>query len=296
MHRHWKVTVEDLPTNLQKFLQRKLVNWLSLREIKQGLNRNCCLLNNHVERFGTVKLKARDEILWFFQPSDKHIKKDEPFSESRILLEDESLFVYNKPSGISTMDRGLLELLSSRRQLFPVHRLDKDTSGVILFAKTKEIQEKLIMLFSEKKVEKEYLALVQGIPKIPKGKIECYLGIVHQFQGQKVYGKVPKHMGRYSLSNYQVLRQGKKHSLVHLKPETGRTHQLRSHVREIGHPIVGDIQYGWQENLGYWIPHFYLHSWKVHFHHPKIEKKMDIEAPIPHDFSEMELRLLGNKT
>lgn len=170
---------------------------------------------------------------------------------SRIVFEDENLVAINKPSGLATQGGSGIDISVDdfvREQKWQlVHRLDKDTSGILLIAKNNESAEVLTEGFKNKTIEKTYHALVCGTPKKLEGVISIPLR-------KKILGKNEKvlpdfEQGKEAVTKFKVVKSFADHSLIELKPLTGRTHQLRVHCKEIGHPIVNDVKYGGKEAL-----------------------------------------------
>jgi RluA family pseudouridine synthase len=244
---------------LLKILQKITENRFSVREIKHALEQNRCRVNSQVERFGSRRLYAGDQIdLIEFTKEDLKPSRF-TFEQERVLFEDDALLVYNKPVGLPSIGHGLFEFLKKeKKSLYAVHRLDKDTSGVIAFAKTKQEEERLLKAFKERSVLKAYLAIVQGrlIPK--KGSLTSRLGKVGEFHGQTIMGKTEK--GQMAITEWEVLKEHKEASLVQLNPKTGRTHQLRCHMASLGHPLIGDVQYGWKASRNFYPRSFFLHA------------------------------------
>ncbi len=162
------------------------------------------------------------------------------------IFEDENLFVINKPSGLATQGgSGIIisvdDFVSAKKWQL-VHRLDKDTSGILLIAKNSQTADFLTQSFKDKKVQKTYLAMVRGIPKKTSGVINIPLR-------KKLLGKNEKVApdfsdGKEAITEFKLLKNFAAHSLLELNPLTGRTHQLRVHCKELGHPIINDMKYG----------------------------------------------------
>lgn len=250
----------------------------SKREIKRQIEHNACTLNGQIERVASTRLVSGDTVDWHPQELTKP-----SFDPDRILFEDDALMIYNKPPGIACDANGILALLKSYGRFFLVHRLDKETSGVLILAKNAASEKVLLEAFKERKVEKKYIALVYGLPK-QNGVIENSLGKVGAFQGQTRYGSVAEGKGKRAKTSFSVEKFLKRGALVACYPETGRTHQIRIHLSEMGHPILGDYQYG--KHLA---PRLMLHAYKVSFQHRG--KKLTITAPIPKDFQTEMLKM-----
>lgn len=159
-----------------------------------------------------------------------------------------------------------------------VHRLDKDTSGVIVVAKHDEAHTTLSDMFKEKTLEKTYVCIAKGIFKDKSGRIETLIG--RDPRDRKKMAVVTEN-GKIAISNYEVLDESKNYSLVKVRIETGRTHQIRVHMKSLNHPILGDATYG---NSTDGIDRQMLHAYRLKFTHPISKKEMVITAPIPEDF------------
>ncbi|MCP5506230.1 MAG: RluA family pseudouridine synthase [Chlamydiales bacterium] len=257
----FRVKTED---SLLQFLKEKTK--LSGREIKRALDEGACRLNGKIERFGSVKLKVGDRVLF-------HPPKKVATGTLDILYQDPSLTLFNKPAGIVS---------AAERGHHLVHRLDKGTSGVLLMARTLPMKKALELLFKKREIKKIYIALVKGVPKKERGTIENKLGKKGSFHGQTLYGAMPT--GQKAVTHYKVLKKGKGYALLELHPETGRTHQLRVHLSELGHPILGDLLYGRDVSFPKEIDRLCLHAYRLTFPHPKTGKKVQATAPLPHLF------------
>jgi 23S rRNA pseudouridine1911/1915/1917 synthase len=218
----------------------------------------------------------------------------------RILYEDAHLLVVDKPPGLTVHPgsgqptgtlanalvhhiRGLPERLGSDRPGI-VHRLDKDTSGVIVVAKTEVTQRRLSRAFAARRVKKTYLACVHGLPKEDAGTIARRIG---RSPVHRTKMTVVEEGGRDAVTHWAVERRLPRHALLACRPVTGRTHQIRVHLRAIGHPIVGDALYGYRSGVGEKdAPRLLLHAWRLAFRHPETDEDVRFEAPLPDDFRE----------
>jgi 23S rRNA pseudouridine955/2504/2580 synthase len=222
-------------------------------------------------------------------------KADRNFIESIILFEDAELLVLNKPYGIAVqggtktkrhidgMLAGMEDRFGARPRL--VHRLDRDTSGVLLVAKTREAAGRLGRLFQTRSVQKIYWALVKGVPKPPQGKIDAALVKASGPEGDRVRKAKAgeQDLAQSAVTHYSVVdRVSTKFAWVSLKPVTGRQHQLRAHMAMIGTPIVGDQKYEGDKDL----PVEGLEM-KLHLHARRLivprgrGEPLDVTAPIP---------------
>ncbi len=292
----FKISEIEAGERLDVFLKEKLPN-LSRTRIKNLIENSYILVNTKISK-PSYKIKPGD-IIEVRLPYEKEIELKPQEVEFEILYEDNDIAVINKPAGLvvhpapghyeNTLVHGLLLRLKNLSgiggKLRPgiVHRLDKDTSGIMLIAKNDFSHNTLVTAFKNKEIEKEYIAICYGIFKMKKGKIETFLGR-HPVNRKKI--AVLKE-GKLAITLYEVIEEyNKKTSLVLAKPVTGRTHQIRVHLSYLGHPIIGDPVYG---GLKHGIPkpkRLMLHSYRISFVHPRTKKEMRFEAPIPEDFQE----------
>ena len=230
-------------------------------------------------------------------PVSKHklSKAERDFLSSITLYEDDDLLILNKPSGLAVqggtktahhIDR-LLEGLGDGTETRPrlVHRLDRDTSGVLVIAKRRAIAAKLGRAFQTRSVRKIYWAIVHGVPKPPQGKIEAALVKAGGPEGDRVRKARPgeQDVAQSAVTYYAVVdKAGQKVSYLSLKPVTGRQHQLRAHMAIIGHPILGDEKYRGAGELPEGIDQkLHLHARRISFPHPSGEGVVDVTAPLP---------------
>jgi 23S rRNA pseudouridine1911/1915/1917 synthase len=231
--------------------------------------------------------------------------------DPKIVFEDESFFIVDKPSGWITNDADTTTtqpvLQTWMRDSFDyplkgdrerrdgiVHRLDKETSGLIVVAKTAEAFEKLQSEFKAREVSKTYIALLHGKVTPPEGEIKAEVGRLPWHRSR--FGVLPG--GRESTTKYKVLDyypgNNAGHSLVEFHPETGRTHQIRIHARHIGHAIVADEFYAGRKtarNDRKWCPRLFLHAASIKFIHPTIGKEVEFKSDLPEDLKSVLQRL-----
>lgn len=199
--------------------------------------------------------------------------EDRAFIQSLILHEDDEIIVLNKPAGLAVQGGshttrhidGMLEALQGRKSERPrlVHRLDKDTSGVLVLARTRSAAARLGKLFQGKGAGKLYWALVKGMPRPAEGIIDMPLTKLGSAGSEKVHAVLED--GKHAVTEYAVVEHaGSKAAFVMMKPLTGRTHQLRVHMSAIGHPIIGDGKYGGREAfLGGLPERLHLHAYSI---------------------------------
>jgi 23S rRNA pseudouridine955/2504/2580 synthase len=223
-------------------------------------------------------------------------KADRERIEHMILYEDEHVLVLNKPFGLAVqggtgtkrhidgMLAGMADRFGDRPRL--VHRLDRDTTGVLLVAKHRDAAAKLGRIFQTRAAAKTYWALVKGVPKPHQGKVEAPLVKAAGPEGDRVRKALPgeQEEAMHATTHYSVIdRVASKAAWVSLKPVTGRQHQLRAHMALIGHPIVGDNKYGGDQNLpAEQIENkLHLHARRLVLPHPYTGGKIDVTAPLP---------------
>jgi 23S rRNA pseudouridine1911/1915/1917 synthase len=215
-----------------------------------------------------------------------------------ILFEDEHVIVINKQAGIvvhpspghehSTLVHGLLhhcrDLSGIGGVLRPgiVHRLDKDTSGVLIVAKNDTAHHFLVKQFKDRLVKKAYYAILAGFPEYMRGTISTMIGR-HPIHRKKM--AVLENKGRVAISHWQILECFQNHCYVRIDIETGRTHQIRVHMAHLGCPVLGDNLYGGKKSKVPVVPRQCLHAGKLIIAHPATNRVMKFKAPLPSDFS-----------
>lgn len=206
-----------------------------------------------------------------------------------IIYEDDYLLVINKPANIAihpsilhfdnSLSNGVkfyFDKLGLKKKIRIVNRLDRNTSGIVIFAKNEYIQECLIKQMKTKELKKEYLAIAKGILESKSGTLNFPIA---RKEGSIIERTVSSD-GDSAITHYDVVKEFNNLSLVHIVLETGRTHQIRVHFSHIGHPILGDTLYGSPSEL---INRQALHSYKLTFIHPVTKKVVSLEAPLPND-------------
>jgi RluA family pseudouridine synthase len=256
------------------FLQQQ-VPGVSARALKRALESNACRVNGRVERFASVSLSSGDRIEFAqkWQPETRA-------QASKTLYEDEWLLAIDKPAGWVCEESSRNHWVGNYSL---VHRLDRETTGVLLLAKTPAMRDQLMDLFANRKIEKFYLALVDGTPAREEGCCESKLGKKSFFQGQTVWGTTPD--GLPAKTYWKRLRTFPTAALLECQPVTGRTHQIRAHLAEMGHPLLIDRQYAEGFRTSLFIRRPLLHASRVSFFHPQLRRAILIEAPLPEDFT-----------
>ncbi len=218
-------------------------------------------------------------------------------AREQLLYADAELVAVDKPAGVPaqptlTTDRGTLPELVSALLGSPVtivHRLDRETSGVTVLARTKDAAGALSEAFRAGTPEKTYLALCARAPTPPEGRIDAPLGKDPARAGLRRVD--PR--GDAAATRYRTLREGPGGALVEARPETGRTHQIRVHLAHLGAPLLGDARYGGPRRVGeVAIPRVMLHARRLELPHPATGAKLVFEAPVPVDFAAVERALL----
>jgi 23S rRNA pseudouridine1911/1915/1917 synthase len=221
------------------------------------------------------------------------------------IFEDASILIIDKPSGwvvndatttknqptiqswLRTKNYPLSQVREKRSGI--VHRLDKETSGILIIAKTTKAFENLQQDFKKRNISKKYLALVHGKVMPEKGSIK--VPVARLPWNRERFGVLPG--GRPSETSYRVDSYYQKgnnlYSLLNLQPKTGRTHQIRIHLKHLGHPVVSDPFYAGRKTARTdraWCPRLFLHASQISFTHPSSEKKVNFQAPLPPDLEQ----------
>jgi 23S rRNA pseudouridine1911/1915/1917 synthase len=208
-----------------------------------------------------------------------------------ILYEDQFLIVINKQAGLLSMatnkerDRTAYGILSDyvkkenpKNKMFIIHRLDRETSGVMMFARSEKVQKLMQESWNDTTKQRTYVALVEGTPEPPTGTISSYL---RESKALIVYSSQNPETGQLSVTNYTVVKANEDFALLELELETGRKNQIRVHMQDIAHPIVGDSKYGATSNP---IGRLGLHAERLAFEHPITGEQLQFSAPIPKSF------------
>lgn len=241
---------------------------LSTKQLRWLIEHNRCLVNGEVERFASRKVECSDQI---------ELDEAPFFPEEELIYEDAWIMAWSKSIHLSSSE------LAKRENALLVHRLDRDTSGLILLAKNVQAQKRFEDLFRQRKIEKRYLAITVGAIRPFEGSISFPLSPVARREGAVLMGHDPK--GKQASTVYTCLRQTDAVSYLELFPKTGRTHQLRVHLKLLGHPILGDYEYGPRSpHPLHYTKRPMLHAASVAFAHPFLKQKCLLEAPLHEDF------------
>jgi 23S rRNA pseudouridine1911/1915/1917 synthase len=207
-----------------------------------------------------------------------------------VLYEDSDCLVFNKPSGLLVIptdkneDHTLVNIVNQQQgakgHLYPAHRLDRDTTGVILFAKGKDNQQKLMEFFKAKQVNKTYIAFVHGRVAEPRGKIRIP---IKDFNQRKFAPHLP---AQSALTHYEVKDYHKDFTVVKVMPITGRTNQIRIHFAKIGHPLVGEDKYAFRRDFALRFRRTALHALRLEWPAMTGGHMISVEAPLAQDMED----------
>ena len=227
-----------------------------------------------------------------FEVPERPVQELEPEQmDLRIAYEDEHLVVVDKPAGLvvhpapghatGTLVHGLLEHdVAGGDEDRPgiVHRLDRDTSGLMVVARSEEAHRRLQELVRAHELERHYLALVVGKPRSRTGRIEAPIG---RDRREPMRHSLDTDSPREAVTHFEVLELYPRHSLLDVRLETGRTHQIRVHLNAVGLPVAGDPVYGRPHELG--LGRQFLHAARLAFTHPFTGERVEVESPLPED-------------
>ena len=288
---HLSYTVADANNTLFEILQQKL--YMSDRLLLK-LRKNNKIFVNGVSTYTNIIVNPNDviDIYIDFEEDNSNIVPTK--MKLDILFEDDSLLILNKPTDISihpsmqhytnTLSNGVrayFDEIGLKKKIRPVNRLDKDTSGIVIFAKNEYIQESLIKQMKLNIFEKEYIAVVEGNFSEESGTINAPIA---RKSNSIIEREVNFNGGDSAITHYTVLNQNNGFSLLKVKLETGRTHQIRVHMAYIGHPIVSDTLYG---TFSPFINRQALHAYRISFIHPITQKRLVFTAKLPEDFDRL---------
>jgi len=318
LYEHHRIVVDpgQAPLRLDKFLMDKLPN-VTRNKIQQGIRDGFVHVNEEAVK-SNYKVKPEDVVtIALPEPprEDEVVPEDIPLN---IVYEDEDLLVVNKPAGMvvhpayqnwtGTLVNALVyhfqslpEMKGNKGRPGLVHRIDKDTSGLLVIAKSEAAMTGLAKQFFDHSIERTYLALIWGLPDQSSGTVNINLGrslkdrrITEAFEDPAI--------GRKAITHYEVIEELRYVSLIRCKLETGRTHQIRAHMKYLGHPIFNDPTYGgdkimkgtvfskyksFVENCFKCLTGQALHAATLGFVHPVTKEKVFYEAPLPSDFEEV---------
>lgn len=272
----WVVEREGI--SLLSFLKEKIQLDLSKKAIKRAIDRGECKVNGWIERFSSIQLQRGDRV------AIQNLFQKEEKSPPSILFEDDDFLILNKPKDLVCDQEKVIGFL--KKEIILTHRLDKDTTGILVSAKNQQAKEKAEDAFRTREVEKKYLAVVDGKVQWKTEVCEGFLEKKKQFQGQTVWGRGEK--GFFAKTHIKCIDSKDHASLLLCRPVTGRTHQIRVHVKELGHPILGDFQYAKRFRCPLHPSRMLLHASEISLPFAPFQ----IRADLPKDFGE-EMKKLG---
>lgn len=288
---------------LMDFLQTKM-GGMAKSSIKQLLGQRRVTINNAIQTRHDTPIRRGDTVV--VASGRGNIELRHP--KLRIIYEDDALIVVEKKNGLLTVPvnqkssettvfsilKEYVKKQSYRNTVHVVHRLDRETSGLLVFAKSPELQEYMRTYWRQLVTKRTYVALVEGKLEKKEGKITSWL--TENPRTALVSSSPVDNGGQLAITNYKVLREsnlqtdemdlGAAYSLVELNLETGRTNQIRVHMASMGHPVVGDRKYG-HGNDSSPVDRLCLHARTLEFIHPMTEKKVRFEAAAPKEFTRM---------
>jgi 23S rRNA pseudouridine1911/1915/1917 synthase len=324
LYEHHRIVIggNQSPIRIDKFLSERLGGGVSRNRIQSGLDAEAILVND-IPKASNYKIRPRDVITIFLPKPVQSIETLPEAMDLDIVYEDEWLAVINKPAGLvvhpghgnytGTLINGLLHHF---QQLSPspkaitdaneiprpglVHRIDKDTSGLLVIAKDEETHTRLAKQFFNHTVHRRYHAIAWGSMKEPKGTIKTNL--YRSAKDRKIMAnfEYEGQIGKPAITHYTVLQELGQFSLLEMRLETGRTHQIRTHLMGERHPILNDAAYGgdkvlrgngqarfeaFMRNLFIAMPRMALHAKELGFTHPKTKEEVLFVSEYPNDFA-----------
>lgn len=282
---------------LLSFLQSKM-GGMAKTSVKQMLGQRRVSVNGSVQTRHDTPLHKGDRVVVISGRGNIELKHP----KLRVVYEDESLIVVEKKPGLLTVPtfpgsaettafsilKDYVHRQNQRAGIYTVHRLDRETSGLLVFAKSPELQQYMRTYWRQLVTRRTYVALAEGHFEQQDGKITTWL--TEDKRNAVVYSSPTDDGGQIAITNYHIIREspvqenGKTYSQVELNLETGRTNQIRVHLASIGHPVVGDRKYG-HGNEDSPIDRLCLHARVLEFIHPATEKTVHFETPVPRDFN-----------
>ncbi|HVJ49910.1 MAG TPA: RluA family pseudouridine synthase [Desulfitobacterium sp.] len=274
------------PTELMEFLSKQLPDQ-SRNNIKSLLAHHQILVDEETVSQYNHPLAIGQQVSVFWSK----VRKENQPRGLEILFEDNYLIVVAKEAGLLSIstskekEQTAYSILTDhvkksdlKNRIFIVHRLDRDTSGVMLFAKSEKVKKLLQEDWKEAVEERSYVAITEGLVPKPEGTITSWLTESKAFI---MYSSPTPNGGQKAITHYKVLRKNRNYSMLEVKLETGRKNQIRVHMREIGHPIIGDKKYGSTKNP---IRRLGLHARLLAFRHPITGEDVRFETEIPKEF------------
>ncbi len=269
----------DEGVRLSSFVRAHVEGDYSLSAVKRAIDRCAVQVNGHTECFSSYKVAYGDELSLDLEVLGAAAELA-PIRAVQVLYEDDQLLIFDKAPGIVCDEETLLELFPGTHM---IHRLDKETSGVVALAKTPMTKNYMEELFRKREVKKDYLAVVVGQMIEERGIIDNPMQKIVSYDGQSLWGAAPKGRGLRAVTYWQRLKWGEGLTLVRCQPKTGRTHQIRVHLSHIGFPLLGDRQYGRDSSTSFVANRQMLHAKGLSFIHPVTGELIRVEAAVPAD-------------
>lgn len=276
------------PAELMQFLLAKM-GGMSRNSVKSLLSHRQVMVNGKVTTLFNTALKAGDTVL--ISSARGNIELTHP--KLKVIFEDQYLIVVEKKEGLLTVTTGksdettafsilknYVKKASPQNRIYVVHRLDRETSGVIMFAKTREIQLALQENWHRVITRRVYVALVEGKVEKPEDTIVTWL--TENEKSLKIHSSKVDNGGQQAVTHYRTIKSNDKFSLLEVELETGRKNQIRVHMQDIGHPIVGDKKYGSEVSP---IGRVGLHARVLAFIHPMSLENVTFETHVPKTFT-----------
>ena len=273
-------------TQLMDFLLAKM-GGMSRSSVKSLLGHRQVTVNEKVVTQFDYMLKAADSVV--INSTRGNVELVHP--KLRIIFEDSDLIVVEKKEGLLSVTTGretettaflilknYVKKSSTRNKIYTVHRLDRETSGVILFAKHSDAQHILRDNWHEIVTKRVYVAVVEG--KVEKESDRIVSWLTENEVSLKISSSRTDNGGKEAITNYRVIKSNDEFSLLEIELETGRKNQIRVHMESIGHPIVGDRKYGSTTTIG----RLALHARVLEFYHPMTSEPLHFETPVPKEF------------
>ena len=289
--------VQETSERLDRYLAEQLSDF-SRSRIQQLISQGHVKVNNQTCTSKKVAVAAGD-LIELTVPPAQPLELQPADIPLDVLYEDAHLLILNKPAGLvvhpapgheaDTLVNALLTHcpnlagIGGVQRPGIVHRLDKDTTGAIVIAKTDQAHQHLQAQLKAKTARREYLGIVCGAPKTPSGTVDLPIGR-HPVDRKKMAIVPVEKGGRPAITHWQVQERLSNYTLMHFQLETGRTHQIRVHSAQIGHPIVGDPIYSSGRSLGVNIAGQALHAWRLQLQHPVTGELIEATAPPPEAF------------
>lgn len=278
--------------DLAHFLVNHSGKHMSVRAARRLLEAGGCRINGRVETFGS-RLLRYGEIVEFYMPEDR----EHHFDRKRVLMDNVSMIAYDKPAFLPVTPTdgpkswSLYDILTRQLgELHPVHRLDADTSGIVLFARTPQVAERLQAMFRDHAVKKTYRAIVRGHPP-EVGERRSYLVKQESRKGFEKWASGRGPDAREAITAWRVTERLSRYaSLVEIEPRTGRYHQIRIHFSEMDFPLYGDRLYGDRKDPIHCARHL-LHACRIQLPNPASGPSIDLTAPMPEDFAHVSMQL-----